>query len=76
MRMAGPNAGELQKVLDHYETDDPNEMKREAAVFLIENMTAHSSIASPALDSMARMVRQTEKINTDSVQNWWKRYKR
>lgn len=76
MRVACGNAVELQRVLNYYEADDPNEMKREAAEFLIENMAGHGSVASPAVDSLACKVRQTEKINTDSVQTWWKTYKR
>ncbi len=76
MRMAGSNATELQRVITHYYTEDVNVVKREAAVFLLENMTAHYSVASPAIDSFACKVRHTEKINTDSVQNWWNEYKR
>ena len=58
MRVACGNAVEL--VLNYYEADDPNEMKREAAEFLIENMAGHGSVASPAVDSLACKVRQTE----------------
>lgn len=75
MRMAGQNVGELQRVLTHYDEEDVNAVKREAAVFLIENMTAHYSAVSPALDSFACKVRHADKINTDSVQNWWNQYK-
>ena len=45
MRVACGNAVELQRVLNYYEADDPNEMKREAAEFLIENMAERHGLS-------------------------------
>lgn len=73
--IASNNADELQRVINHYDTEDPNPLKREAALFLIENMTGHYSAASPALDSVACKVRQAEKITSDSMQAWWSRFR-
>ena len=42
---AGSNRVELETVLDHYSTVDPNPLKLRAAEFLIENMPAHYSYA-------------------------------
>ena len=42
---AGSNRSELEAVLDHYRTVDPNGQKYLAARFLIENMPAHYSYA-------------------------------
>lgn len=42
---AGDNRQELEHVLDHYRTTDPNPLKLRAAEFLIENMPAHYSYA-------------------------------
>ena len=45
LRSAGANRPELERVLNHYRTDDPNPEKLRAAEFLIENMPAHYSYA-------------------------------
>lgn len=45
MKSAGSNRTELEAVLDHYRTADPNSQKRRAAEFLIENLPAHYSYA-------------------------------
>ena len=42
---AGSNRSELESVLDHYQTVDPNPQKLLAAKFLIENLPAHYSYA-------------------------------
>ena len=42
---AGSNRMELETVLGHYRTVDPNPLKLRAAEFLIENMPAHYSYA-------------------------------
>ena len=45
LRSAGANRPELERVLNHYRTVDPNPEKLRAAEFLIENMSAHYSYA-------------------------------
>lgn len=45
LRSAGANRPELERVLNHYQTVDPNPDKLRAAEFLIENMPAHYSYA-------------------------------
>ncbi len=45
LRSAGANRPELERVLNHYRTVDPNPQKLRAAEFLIENMPAHYSYA-------------------------------
>ena len=45
LESAGANRAELESVLAHYQTIDPNPQKLQAAEFLIENMPAHYSYA-------------------------------
>ena len=45
---AGNNRSELEAVLEHYKND---ELKLQAARFLIENMDAHYSSQSEAIDT-------------------------
>lgn len=42
--LAGENRHELEKVLDHYQSDPADSLKYKAAVFLIENMPGHYSV--------------------------------
>lgn len=49
LESAGSNRAELETVLDHYRTVDINPHKQRAAEFLIENMLAHYSYASPRI---------------------------
>lgn len=51
LALAGENAPELEKVLEHYSEDPADSLKFRAACFLIGHMPAHYSYASPALDS-------------------------
>lgn len=48
LRSAGENRAELESVLDHYRTVDPDEQKLEAAKYLIINMPAHYSYSDTA----------------------------
>lgn len=45
LEQAGTNRFQLETVLDHYKTTDPNPQKLEAARFLVSNMWAHYSYA-------------------------------
>ncbi len=47
---AGANRAELESVLAHYQTIDPNPQKLQAAEFLIENMPAHYSYAGKEIN--------------------------
>ena len=46
-KVAGPNRGELEKVIEHYKNDS---LKLAAARFLIENMPGHYSYRSKAIN--------------------------
>lgn len=48
---AGENRQELAKVLEYFE-NDPNRLKYESAVFLIENMAAHYTYQGKAVDDL------------------------
>jgi hypothetical protein len=56
LRQAGNNRGELQKVLDHYSANEADSMKLRAAVFLIENMPGHYSIAGEEVDRYRKKI--------------------
>jgi len=60
---AGSNRTELETVLDHYRTIDPNPQKLRAAEFLIENLSAHYSYAGTEIyeyyDCAARILADT-----------------
>ncbi len=47
---AGKNESELKKVIMHYSAQPSDSLKRAAAIFLIENMDAHSSYQSDSWD--------------------------
>lgn len=46
-RIAGPNRGELESVIEYYSNDS---LKRAAAIFLIENMPGHYSYKSSRIE--------------------------
>lgn len=46
---AGSNRPELESVLEHYRTADPNPQKLQAAEFLISNLPAHYSYSGPQI---------------------------
>ena len=50
LESAGANRAELESVLAHYQTIDPNPQKLQAAEFLIENMPAHYSYAGKEIN--------------------------
>lgn len=60
---AGSNRTELEAVLDHYRSADPNSQKLRAAEFLIENLPAHYSYAGAEIheyyDYAARILADT-----------------
>ena len=60
---AGSNRTELEAVLDHYRSADPNPQKLRAAEFLIENLPAHYSYAGTEIheyyDYAARILADT-----------------
>ena len=49
LTLAGDNAVELRKVLDHYSKNIDDSLKYKAAVFLIENMPGHYSFGGNQL---------------------------
>ncbi len=48
LKVAGDNRAQLESVLEHYKTVDPDPEKLEAAKYLISNMPAHYSYADTA----------------------------
>ncbi len=60
---AGANRSELESVIEHYRTTDPNPEKLRAAEFLIENMPGHYSYAGTEIyeyyDYAARILADT-----------------
>ena len=48
LRCAGPNRGEMEKVLAHYSRKSEDSLKLRAAEFLIKNMPGHYSL-DPAI---------------------------
>lgn len=48
MKAAGKNRAQLESVIEHYKTIDPDPEKLEAAKYLISNMPAHYSYADTA----------------------------
>ena len=56
LKLAGDNKPELQKVLKHYSDDS---LKREAAIFLIENMPGHYSLDGPYLQQLQQVIDST-----------------
>lgn len=69
---AGPNRGELEKVLVHYKDSD---LKYKAACFLIEGMPGRFAYKSETIDSLkllkAMSVQKGNGVWTDSVLNVW-----
>ena len=53
---AGDNRAELRKVVDHYSLDPRDSLKREAAMFLIENMPGHHTLNGPYLRGLRHKV--------------------
>ena len=56
LQLAGNNGSELQKVLKHYSDDS---LKREATIFLIENMPGHYSLDGPYLQQLQQVIDST-----------------
>ena len=56
LTLAGDNAVELRKVLDHYSKNIDDSLKYKAAVFLIENMPGHYSCGGTSVDNFYRAV--------------------
>lgn len=56
LQAAGDNRAELRKVLDHYSLAPRDSLKREAAVFLIENMPGHYTLDGPYLRGLRHKV--------------------
>ena len=56
LKLAGDNKPELQKVLKHYSDDS---LKREATIFLIENMPGHYSLDGPYLQQLQQVIDST-----------------
>jgi len=68
--MAGSNQSELKKAIRHYSWFASDSLKRKAAIFLIENMDAHSSYKSEQweifqgkLDSLFKLKMDPSKLN-------------
>jgi len=49
-KLAGKNKSELKKVIRHYSVHRADSLKRKAAIFLIENMDAHTSYVCKSWD--------------------------
>lgn len=56
LTLAGDNAIELKKVLDHYSKNVKDSLKYKAAVFLIENMPGHCSFGGKSVDNFYKAV--------------------
>ena len=56
LTLAGDNAVELRKVLDHYSKNIDDSLKYKAAVFLMENMPGHYSFGGKSVDNFYRAV--------------------
>ncbi len=73
LALAGDNAPQLQKVLDHYSANEADSLKLKAAVFLIENMPGHVSVDSAKVSEFYDGVnglldlRSKMKKNRDSI---------
>ncbi|MDD4921192.1 MAG: hypothetical protein PHS30_01800 [Bacteroidales bacterium] len=68
---AGDNKKELQKVLDHY-SEPKDSLKKQAAIFLIKNMSAHFFLESEELNRYNQVfdslnIRSTKHINYKSI---------
>lgn len=72
MSVADKNGIELQRLIEHYEKDNAERTKLEAALFLVENMVTHHSLTSPAIDSFTYRLKATDILKTDSLNTWWK----
>lgn len=56
LQYSGANRSELQKVLDHYSRHPGDSLKRQAAVFLIENMPGHYTFGGDYMQEYKRRV--------------------
>lgn len=64
MHLAGSNRVELERVLNHYESDS---LKRRAAVFLIKNMSYHSYLDGEDLDKAYRLYQSCSGRKKDEI---------
>lgn len=73
IELAGNNRIELLKVIDHYQNiDNSDPLKLKAAKFLIENMPAHGSIWSEAINTFKEKVSASDSLlPMKTLNNWW-----
>ena len=75
LKQAETNAAALETVLRHYEEEDPDELKLEAARFLIANMNGHYSAQSNALERFQHKIHHysdTVVLNMPVINRLWK----
>ena len=76
LEVAESNRSELEKVLSYFENEKPDKLKREAARYLLANMSGHTSMQGRRMEVYKEMVRVAKKpIPKDTLEAIWERAK-